>query len=187
MLKDKKIELRKKFLENRINAEEGLKQSLSEQIFKMFFENVAIKDSLTIAGYFPVRGEVDVVPILKELINKGCKCVLPRVKDTSSPLSFLHWDENTEMRESGLKIPEPVNGKGVVPDIIIAPLVAFDPRGYRLGYGSGLYDRTLEVMNETLPVFTVGVGYEFQKCDEIPIEKLDVPMDMIITESQVYI
>ncbi len=187
MSKDKKVELRKSFLENRINAEESLKQNLSEQIFNQFFENVVVRDTLTIAGYYPVRGEVDVIPILRELIKRGCKCVLPHVNDTSSPLSFLHWDENTEMQESGLKIPEPISGESVVPDIIIAPLVAFDSRGYRLGYGSGLYDRTLEVMNETLPVFTVGIGYEFQKCDEIPKEELDVPMDMIITESQVYI
>ncbi len=187
MPKNKKKELRKNLLEQREKHDLVSKQEFSTHIFTNFFENVAVKKDLTIAGYYPVKGEVDVMPILKELLKIECNVVLPRVNDKESPLSFLRWDEDVPMKEGLLGILEPLDGKNYVPDIIIAPLVAFDPRGYRLGYGSGLYDRTLEQMNLYHPVFTVGVGYEFQKCDEIPIEDIDMPMDMIVTEEKVYI
>ena len=76
----------------------------------------------------------------------------------------------------------PAKGDWIVPEVLIVPLLAFDRRGYRLGYGGGYYDRTLEVLRARGPVTAIGFAFAAQEVDEVPIEATDQPLDLIVTE-----
>jgi 5-formyltetrahydrofolate cyclo-ligase len=83
----------------------------------------------------------------------------------------------------GAKIPEA--GADVIPEVLIVPLVAFDARGFRLGYGGGFYDRTLEGLRARGPVVAVGFAYGAQEAEALPLEPTDQRLDAIVTEAGV--
>ena len=76
----------------------------------------------------------------------------------------------------------PEDGDWLVPALVIVPMLAFDARGYRLGYGGGFYDRTLEALRVRGPVTAVGFAYADQQVDAVPIEPTDQRLDLIVTE-----
>lgn len=84
----------------------------------------------------------------------------------------------------GALIPE--GGEAVDPDVLIVPLLAFDRHGFRLGYGGGFYDRTLEGLRARKSILAIGFAYESQEMDEVPIEPTDQPLDLIVTEREVF-
>jgi 5-formyltetrahydrofolate cyclo-ligase len=82
--------------------------------------------------------------------------------------------------EFGALIPE--SGDWLVPEVLVVPLLAFDRRGYRLGYGGGFYDRTLELLRAMGPVKAIGFAFAAQEIDRVPTEATDQPLDLIVTE-----
>ena len=76
----------------------------------------------------------------------------------------------------------PQSGDWIEPEVVIVPLVAFDARGYRLGYGGGFYDRTLEGLRAKRPTLAVGFAFAAQEMPRVPIEATDQPLDAIVTE-----
>jgi len=80
----------------------------------------------------------------------------------------------------GAKIP--LVAEPVTPSVLIVPLLAFDRNGYRLGYGGGYYDRTLEILRANGPVLAVGFAYAAQQIDTVPTEATDQPLDAVVTE-----
>ena len=182
-----KSDLRKMFLEKRKNIPQAQKLEADKNIFEFFFKNVTLQEGAIVAGYWSINGEVDVLPILKELLKRGHVCVLPHTEDKNSPLEFYEWHEDTPMIKGKFDIAEPAVAKKHIPDIILTPLSAFDVSGHRLGYGAGLYDRTIAGIKENKSVLTIGVGYKIQLCNDLPIEETDVKMDMIITDKEIYI
>ena len=79
----------------------------------------------------------------------------------------------------------PADGAWVEPEVLIVPLVGFDGRGFRLGYGGGFYDRTLEGLKERRPTIAIGFAFAAQEMPEVPIEPTDQRLDMIVTEKGV--
>ena len=73
----------------------------------------------------------------------------------------------------------------IEPEVLIVPLVAFDARGNRLGYGGGFYDRTLERLRAKRPTLAIGFAFDAQEADALPLEPTDQPLDLIVTESRV--
>lgn len=137
-----------------------------------------------IAGYMPIRTEIDPLPAMAEASAYGPVGV-PVIDGAGQPLRFALWEPEMEMTEGlfGAAIPaEPVF---MVPEIVIVPLVAFDRKGGRLGYGGGFYDRTLEGLRERGPVLAVGFAYAAQEAQDLPLEPTDQPLDAIITEQGV--
>jgi 5-formyltetrahydrofolate cyclo-ligase len=138
-----------------------------------------------IAGYRPVRREADPTPLLRELAERGLMLALPCVMEDRR-LIFRQWQFGDPLREGAWKIEEPLKQAPVVkPDMILLPLVAFDPQGQRLGYGGGYYDRLLAD-----PAYErarrVGYGYEFQKVERLPSEAHDARLDYVVTEAALY-
>jgi 5-formyltetrahydrofolate cyclo-ligase len=76
----------------------------------------------------------------------------------------------------------PHAGDWLVPEVLVVPMVAFDRLGYRLGYGGGFYDRTLEDLRARGPVTAIGFAYALQEMDRVPVEPTDQPLDLIVTE-----
>ena len=137
-----------------------------------------------IAGYWPIRTEVDTRAALARL-SQTRRIVLPVVEGEGQPLSFRYWMPEAEMIEGAFGAAIPAQAAGAAPDILIVPLLAFDARGYRLGYGGGFYDRTLEGLRAKRQTLALGLAYAAQEVAEVPTEPTDQPLDLIVTEAGV--
>jgi 5-formyltetrahydrofolate cyclo-ligase len=131
-----------------------------------------------VAGFWPLAGEIDLRPLLHTLAGRGHRIALPVTPRPGNPLSFRLWRPGDELVRERFGTMRPV-GEPVVPDYLLVPLLAFDRRGYRLGYGGGFYDRTLA----GLPAATaIGCGFAAQELDEVPVGPYDIRLTAIATE-----
>jgi 5,10-methenyltetrahydrofolate synthetase len=142
-------------------------------------------DPCLVGAYWPFRREFNVLPALDRLIAQGFTVALPVVLGKGQPLEFRPWDRQTKLASGVYDIPYPADGPAVQPTMLIVPLVGFDDDGYRLGYGGGFYDRTLEAMNPR--PFCLGVGFELGHLPTIHPLPHDIPMNAIATEKSFYI
>ena len=134
-----------------------------------------------VAAYWPFRGEPNLLPFLESVESRGGRCALPVVTARGKPLAFHRWSPGAPLKPSVWKIPVPLdNAEIVVPDVVIAPVVGFDPGCHRLGYGGGFYDRTLSARPNDLRSF--GVGFALAAVPSIFPQWHDIPMGMIVTE-----
>jgi 5-formyltetrahydrofolate cyclo-ligase len=136
-----------------------------------------------IGFYWPFRGEYDARPVLTRLHSDGTRLALPVVVEKAQPLQFREWWPGISMTRGIWNIPIPASGEAVLPDVLVAPLVGFDLRNYRLGYGGGFYDRTIASL--PIPPTIIGVGFELARLDTIYPQVHDIPMTIIITEAGV--
>ena len=137
-----------------------------------------------IAGYWPVRDEVNVLPLLEALHARGLKLALPVVEERDAPLTFRHWQPGMALEKGAFGIPVPPSrAPALTPAILLVPLVAFDRAGHRLGYGGGYYDRTLARLRARNP-FTIAIGCAFagQELEHIPALSTDARLDAVLTE-----
>lgn len=133
-----------------------------------------------VAFYWPLNGEVDLLSFMRRTVGKMQEAALPVVIGKHQPLEFWRWSARTKLCARGLwNIPSPIERNLVNPDVLLVPLVGFDEQGYRLGYGTGYYDRTLAAAPGPL---TVGIGYETANLRSIYPQPHDIPMDLIVTE-----
>lgn len=137
---------------------------------------------LVVAVYWPFRGEPDLRFWMKSVRARGGSCALPVVVARAQPLIFRHWQPGVKLARGVWNIPIPAEGEAVTPDIVIAPVVGFDPASYRLGYGGGFYDRTLAALPKH--PHTVGVGYSVAAIATIYPQPTDIPMDAVLTECE---
>ena len=137
----------------------------------------------TVAGYLPVRGEVDPTGAMRSLGHDNALC-MPVVSAQGAPLRFRDWRPGAALETGAMGVPVPAEGGWRVPDIVIVPLVAFDGGCGRLGYGGGFYDRTLA----GLPgVTAIGLALEVQRVRQIPRESTDVDLDAVVTETGLHL
>lgn len=130
--------------------------------------------------FWPFLGEPDLRGWMAALTARGADCLLPVVVAKAKPLLFRSWKIGERLERGVWNIPVPAEGKEAVPDVVIAPLVGFDARSFRLGYGGGFFDRTLAAIDHQ-PLI-IGVGFESQKIETIHPLAHDIPMDVIITQ-----
>ena len=134
-----------------------------------------------IGGYYPYNYELDVVKILDNFEKKNYLISLPKVKKNFK-MNFFSWSLKEPLKINKYGIPEPSSIKVVYPNIFLVPLVAYDEKLYRIGYGGGYYDRYLKKIKKRKKVITIGLAYSFQKVKKIPINKHDIKLDFVITE-----
>ncbi|TRB16509.1 5-formyltetrahydrofolate cyclo-ligase [Rhizobium rhizogenes] len=139
--------------------------------------NVAGKN---VSLFWPFLGEPDLRGWMAALTARGADCLLPVVVAKAKPLLFRSWKMGERLERGVWNIPVPAEGKEAVPDVVIAPLVGFDARSFRLGYGGGFFDRTLAALDRK-PLI-IGVGFESQRIETIHPLGHDIPMDVIITQ-----
>ena len=139
-----------------------------------------IKDSQTIAGYYPKDDEFDIRPILERL-NNVC---LPYLVPNHKQLQFKAWRSNDPLEPGPFNVLQPVaTAPDVIPDILLMPLIAVDQHGNRLGYGKGHYDFTIQHLK---PILLIGICYDIQVIDFVPNEDHDAVLDYIVTEKNLY-
>lgn len=136
-----------------------------------------------IAAYWPMRGEPDLRPWMRETAQAGMCLVLPVIVEKWSPLAFRAWAPGSKMKPGVWYIPEPADGTPLTPTVVIAPLVGFDRDFYRLGHGGGYYDRTLAALRPR--PLAIGVGYSDTALETIYPQDHDIPMDYIVTEKEI--
>lgn len=139
-----------------------------------------------IAGYSPMRTEIDPLPAMADLA-KSTTVGVPIIQGNGRPLVFHEWHPDIAMVDGPFGATVPANGVEMVPQVLIVPLVAFDRQGNRLGYGGGFYDRTLQGLRSRGPVFAVGYAWAVQEADNLPLEPTDQPLDAIVTEAETLI
>ncbi len=175
-----KSKIRKKIL--------SIRKKKNKQNIKFSFSKISkiIKKNnfKVIGGYYPVNFEINILNFLRELEHKGNQICLPVTKKNNE-MDYYLWSYLDLLKLNKFGIPEPEKNKKVIPDIILVPLVAFDKKLFRIGYGGGYFDRYIGKNLNKKNILKVGVGYSFQKIDKIPINKFDKKLDIIITEKYI--
>lgn len=137
----------------------------------------------SISVFWPFLGEPDLRDWMATVSTRGARCLLPVVTKRDMPLRFRTWTAGAPVTRGVLNIPVPAAGEERHPDIVIAPVVGFDPKCFRLGIGGGYFDRTLAEL-EPAPV-AIGIGFAFQEVATIHPQDHDIPMDYIVTDEGV--
>ena len=135
-----------------------------------------------LAGYMPMRSEIDPRPAMAA--HQGPVGV-PVILEKAAPLRFREWSPGCRLVEGAFKALIPEEGAWVEPEVLIVPLLAWDRRGYRLGYGGGFYDRTLDGLRARGPVLAVGFAFAAQEVAEVPTDAFDQRLDAVVTEKGV--
>jgi len=132
-----------------------------------------------VSGFWPIGDEIDLRPLLRALHARGNRVALPVTPGRADPLTFREW------QPGGVLVPERFGtvrptGDILVPDMLLIPLLAFDIKGGRLGYGGGFYDRTLAILPNR---FRLGCAFAAQQVDAVPNGPYDIRLDAVATES----
>jgi 5-formyltetrahydrofolate cyclo-ligase len=135
-----------------------------------------------LSGYMPMRSEIDPLPAMAA--HQGPVGV-PVIIGKGQPLRFREWSPGVRMVEGAFRALIPEDGAWVEPEVLIVPLLAWDRRGYRLGYGGGFYDRTLAALKAKHPVLAVGFAFAAQEVPEVPTDAFDQRLDAVITDKGV--
>lgn len=139
-------------------------------------------DAGPVAGYWPLPGEIDPRPLL-------VRCpiaALPVMQGPGLPLLFRRWRQGDPLHSAAFGVQEPgPEAELLRPALLLLPLLAFDRRGGRLGYGGGFYDRTLaELRADGSAVIAIGIGFALQELPEVPTGPADMPLDAVVTEAE---
>ena len=165
-----------------IHKKIGYEASLKISFFieRFLIEHTKLK---VIAVYMPINTELDLQPTIIKLRRLGKKICLPLIISPNSPLKFKVWSEATKLVAGKFNVLVPVSGEIIEPDLILCPLLSFDSKGFRLGYGGGFYDRTITYFSERKSLFTIGCGYSQQLSQEcLPKDEYDKSLDAVVTE-----
>ena len=140
-----------------------------------------------LAGYLPIGSELDPQPALQRLHERGAQTALPVVVAEAQPLIFRAYQSGDDLITEAFATRAPTaQAAQVMPDLVLVPMLAFDRKGYRLGYGGGFYDRTIaQFQQKKLDCAFIGFAYAAQQVDEVPVGAYDLPLNVIITEQGV--
>ena len=174
--------LRKKSLLLRKKNYFKVKNFNFNSIFRLIKKNFLNK-KIVIGGYYPSNYEVNILSFIEKATKKNFKIALPVIKPLGK-MNFKTWIFKEPLYISAFGTLEPLNtNKEIIPDLIMVPLVAFDNKLNRIGYGKGYYDRILKKIDKMKKkTIFLGIAYSFQRCRRIPVNKYDFKLDYIFTE-----
>ena len=181
-----KLKLREDALRQRAAAHVRQKDGAGETVRGLGLGLIGQLPGSIVSGYFPIRDELDTIPLLSGVINSGRRVALPVIAAKATPLIFRSWQPGDALEPKPFGLQEPLLGAPeLLPEILLVPLSAFDSAGYRIGYGGGFYDRTLELYRSTRKVTAIGVAYDEQEVPSFQHEPHDQRLDFLITPTGV--
>jgi 5-formyltetrahydrofolate cyclo-ligase len=140
-----------------------------------------------VAGYSPIRSEIDPVGLMRTLAAKGARLALPAVMMRGKSLAFRAWSPGDRLTLGPLGILEPSPAAAeLVPDIVLVPLAAFDRAGHRIGYGAGHYDFALAHLRKAKTIAAIGLAFAVQEIKAVPMQPHDVALDYVLTEKHAF-
>jgi 5-formyltetrahydrofolate cyclo-ligase len=146
-----------------------------------------ITPGAVVAGYSPIRSEVDPAPLMRKLAAQGAQLALPVITARGQSLRFRVWSADDRLLQGPLGILEPSPAAAeITPDIVLVPLAAFDRAGHRIGYGAGHYDRTLAQLHKSKGFTAIGLAFAAQQVKTVPALQHDVALDYVLTETKVF-
>jgi 5-formyltetrahydrofolate cyclo-ligase len=140
-----------------------------------------------VAGYSPIRSEIDPIPLMRNLAAQGVRLALPAIAARGQPLRFHAWSFDDRLLRGPLGILEPSpDSAEILPDILLVPLAAFDRMGHRIGYGAGHYDRSLEHLRKLKTITAIGLAFAAQEVEAVPALSHDVALEYVLTDTQMF-
>jgi 5-formyltetrahydrofolate cyclo-ligase len=136
-----------------------------------------------VSGFMPLKTEINPLPLMRKLAAAGAKLALPVVAGRGKPLIMRAFGFGDALNSGqwGIKEPKPEAGE-VAPDILLVPMLAFDRKGRRIGYGAGYYDMTIAALRARKPAIACGIAYAAQEVDAVPVTPRDARLDLVLTE-----
>ena len=150
----------------------------SRALGEKFVKTEAYLQAKTIYGYLPYNQEVRTVAMLEQAIRDGKRIAVPKVY--GDEMKFIYLDDLSRVEAGYAGIPEPVDDGPVADDptaLVLMPGLAFDPKGHRIGYGGGFYDKFLAA-EPNHP--TLALCYDFQMLEKLETEEFDIPVDTVL-------
>jgi len=147
-------------------------------------DEIAPDPGSVVSGFWPIRSEVDLRPLMAALRERGARLCLPAILDNTT-IVFRELVRGAPMIDMGFGTKGPDESAPVLePTLMLVPLAAFDSRGHRIGYGAGYYDRAIAQLqaNGHAPRL-IGVAFDCQKVERVPDEPHDIVLPEILTES----
>ena len=155
----------------------------AQRMARNFVDLIPIAPGAVVSAFVAIGEEADPAPLIELLRGKGHPIALPRVVRKGEKLAFHLYEPGAKLNPGVFGLSQP--GKDwpeAVPDVLIVPLLAFDARGMRLGYGGGFYDRTLKDLRATRNLLAVGFAFAGQEVQDVPCRESDEPLDWVVTE-----
>ena len=177
-----KNHIRKKIIKIR-----QIKNKNNLQVKIRFLKEILKTKKLTnkiVGSYFPVNFEADTFHIMKMLKQKGFKLSLPVISSKFN-MNFYYWNLDEPLHVNRFGIPEPKSKTKLIPSILLIPMVAFDNKLNRMGYGGGYYDRFLKKY-EKKNIIKVGIAITCQEVKKLPTNVFDKKMDYILTDKKLF-
>jgi 5-formyltetrahydrofolate cyclo-ligase len=182
---DDKRTLRSAMLAWRSGLEEAERRAAADGLLATLRRERPIVTPAVVSGFWPIKEEIDIRPLMIELSNEGCQLALPVVQGKGLPLIFRAWRPGDPLEAGVFGTLQPSAKREVVePDALIVPLLACDEEGWRLGYGGGFYDRTLAGLRAKKAVTAIGVGFNDQFVPEVPHGPSDQRLDWLLTDKR---
>jgi len=184
LLDEQKARLRRELLARRRDASAASPEA-GHAVAARVFGDIPLPAGAPCTVWWPMGDELDVRPLLARLHFAGHAVGLPTVVRRATPLLFRRWRPRDTLIPGGFgtSVPAPEQPE-VVPDVLFVPLLGFDRAGFRVGYGGGFYDRTLEALRRTGPRLAIGLAFAAQEVAQIPRDEHDQRLDWIVTETE---
>jgi 5-formyltetrahydrofolate cyclo-ligase len=184
-LTDTKAALRREALAGRDALPADLRQSAAETIASRTFP-LDVGSGVRVSGFSPFGSEINPLPLMRRLAERGALLALPVVICRGRPLVFRSWAFGEPLAKGvwGIRQPPPEAAE-VDPDILLVPLAAFDRAGHRIGFGAGYYDLTLAGLRARKSVVAIGLAYAAQEIPAVPATTRDARLDLVLTEREI--
>jgi 5-formyltetrahydrofolate cyclo-ligase len=182
---DLKATLRREAIARRDALPADLRAAAAQAIALRPFP-VALPPGAVVSGFMPLKSEINPIPLMRKLSDAGAKLALPAVAGKGKPLIMRAFALGEPLASGtwGIREPKP-DAPEVLPDILLVPLLAFDRRGHRIGYGAGYYDMTITALRAQKTVVAVGIAFAAQEIAQVPDTPRDARLDLVLTEREV--
>ncbi len=182
--RDLKAGIRNERLTARDAIPDGLRLEYSLAMAEVAGDTLPVEPGLVVSGFFPIRSEADIRPLMARLRARGARLCLPVVMDKET-IVFRELVPGAELVNTGFGTRGPGPEAAVLdPEMLLVPLSAFDASGNRIGYGAGHYDRAIARLREKgRHPRLIGIAFDCQEVAEVPFEAHDVRLDAVLTES----
>lgn len=182
-IRGEKAELRRAVMAERDKIS-SIERAVATNAARARILSLVLRTEGAVSGFMPIRSEIDITPVLEDLMKGGRTVSLPAIV-SKTEIVFRRLDGSASLVDAGYGTRAPGPDAAVVdPAVLLVPLVAFDRRGGRLGYGGGFYDRALATRDADGKVLAIGVAFARQERDLLPAHTHDRPLDYVITERE---
>jgi 5-formyltetrahydrofolate cyclo-ligase len=184
-LENAKAGLRREALARRNAMPAALRAAAAQAIAARPFP-LALPTGGCISGFMPLKSEISPIPLMRKLADAGFRLALPVVVGRGKPLVMRVFAFGDPLASGvwGIREPKP-DAPEVFPDVLLVPLLAFDRRGNRIGYGGGYYDLTITALRGRQPILAAGIAFAEQEQKKVPAGPRDARLDLVLTEREV--